>query len=139
MTYAVSAALQAAVFQKLSTDAALTTLVGTAIYDEVPAGVLPSTYVTLGPEDVRQQSDKTAEGAWHNFIISVITDSAGFFAAKQVAAAISDALIGANLTLSRGQLAGLYFFRARARRVAAGQQRRIDLTFRARVDDTTTP
>ncbi len=139
MTYAVSAALQAAVFQKLSNDVALNALVGTAIYDALPAGTLPSLYVTLGPEDARQQSDKTAEGAWHNFIISVITDSAGFFAAKQVAAAISDALIDADLTLTRGRLAGLYFFRARARRESTGQQRRIDLTFRARVDDTTTP
>jgi len=139
MTYAVSAALQEAVFQKLSTDVALTALVGTAIYDALPAGTLSPTYVTLGPEDVRQQSDKTTGGAWHNIIISVITDSAGFFAAKQVAAAISDALVDANLTLTRGQLAGLYFSRAKARRGSTGQLRRIDLTFRARVDDTTTP
>ena len=139
MTYAVSAALQTAVFQQLSNDTALAALVGTAIYDALPAGTLPQTYVTLGPEDARQQSDKTAGGAWHRFIISVVTDNSGFFAAKQVAAAISDALIDADLTLTRGQMAGLHFFRARARREGTGQLRRIDLTFRARVDDTPNP
>lgn len=136
MSYATAAALQEAVFQQLTADSALGALVGTAIYDALPVGNLPTTYVTLGPEDARDRSDKSGPGAWHRFTVSVITEGEGFFAAKQVAAAINDALVGADLTLTRGRLAGLHFFRARARREGTGDLRRIDLTFRARVDDT---
>lgn len=139
MSYAISAALQEAVFHKLSNDTALTALVGTAIYDAFPTGKLPPIYVALGPEDVRAQSDLTGGGAWHRFIVSVVTENAGFLNAKQAAAAVNDALVDADLALSRGQLAGLHFFRARARREGTGQLRRIDLTFRARVDDTPNP
>ena len=66
-------------------------------------------------------------------MISVITDATGFLSIKTVAAAISDALIGVPLVLTRGQLVSLFFLRASARRIAEGETRRIDLTFRARV------
>ncbi|WP_299843150.1 DUF3168 domain-containing protein [uncultured Roseovarius sp.] len=136
MSYAAAAALQEAVFQKLSGDSSLAALVGNAVYDTLPVGNLPTTYVTLGPEDVRDRSDKSGGGAWHRFTISVITESGGFYVAKQVAGTINDALVGADLNLTRGRLAGLHFFRARAKREGTGNLRRIDLTFRARVDDT---
>ncbi len=136
MSYASAAALQEAVYQKLTGDAALSALVGGAIYDALPEGSLPATYVALGPEEVRERGDGTAGGAWHRFTVSVVTAEAGFHAAKQVAAAIGDALLGADLTLTRGHLAALNFDRARARREGTGALRRIDLTFRARIDDT---
>ncbi len=136
MSYAAAAALQAAIYQRLAADPALAAQVGTAIYDALPSGALPSLYVTLGPEDVRDRSDRTGAGAWHRFSVSVITESAGFQAAKDVAASINDALVDADLTLTRGRLAGLHFERARARRDGGGQLRRIDMTFRARIDDT---
>lgn len=139
MSYGVSAALQEAVYQALLADPALDALVGGAVYDALPSGTLPPLYVTLGPEDVRDATDGTGDGAWHRFTVSVVTDSAGFHAAKQVAAAVSDALTDAELTLTRGALAGLHFFRARARREGTGALRRIDLTFRARVQDTPQP
>ena len=41
---------------------------------------------------------------------------------------------GAELTLDRGDLAGMWFLRAKARRVENGAARRVDLTFRARID-----
>ena len=88
--------------------------------------------MTLGPEDVRDRSDGTSGGAWHRFTVSVVSDAAGFAAAKAAAAAVGDALTDAELTLDRGHLAGLHFYRARARR--DGALRRIDLTFRARID-----
>jgi hypothetical protein len=134
MSYGGSAALQTAVYGQLIGNAELSALVGGAIYDAPPAGALPPLYVTLGPEDVHDRSDGTAGGAWHRFTVSVISDAAGFAAAKQVAAAVSDALTDAELPLDRGHLAALNFYRARARR--SEQLRRIDLTFRARVDDT---
>ena len=135
MSYGVSAALQAAVYQHLAADVALSTLVGTAIYDAVPAGTGQGTFVSIGPEDVRDRSDKTGGGAEHDFVVSVITDLAGFGTAKAAATAVSDALIGAPLVLTRGALVGLWFLKAVARRGDRGLVRRIDLTFRARVED----
>lgn len=135
MTYAVSAALQKAVFQRLTGDPTVSGLVGAAVFDAPPAGTVPSTYVSLGPETVRDRSDKSGGGAEHDFVVSVVTDSDGFEAAKEVAGAISDALVGATPTLDRGRLVRLNFLKARALRSDKGQVRRIDLTFRARVDD----
>ncbi len=135
MSYAIAAALQAAVYERLTNDAVLTALVGGAVYDALPLGTLPDLYVTLGPEDVRVATDKSANGAWHRFVVSVITGQAGFHAAKEVAGAINDALVDTNMALSRGNLTLLHFYRARARRERTGALRRIDLTFRARVDD----
>ena len=135
MSYGVSSALQTAVYQHLVADAALAALVGSAIYDALPGGTLPSTYVTLGPEQVRERSDKSGHGALHTITVSVVTDTAGFQAAKDVAAAISDALVDADLTLSRGSLIYLNFDRAIAKLEGTGTQRRIDMRFRARVQD----
>ncbi len=136
MSYGMAAALQAAVYQQLLADTDVSALVGAAIYDALPAGDLPATYVSLGPENVLDRSDKTGSGALHRFTVSVVTETAGFGAAKAVAAAITDALVGVDLTLSRGQLVGLWFERASARRTGkAGRIRRIDLRFRARVED----
>ncbi len=134
MSYGSAAALQAAVYQRLMADSAVDALVGSAIYDAVPPGTLPDTYVSLGPEDARDRSDKTGAGAEHDFTVSVVTDAAGFQAAKDIAGAVTDALVGAELILARGRLVDLWFLRARARRVGAADQRRIDLWFRARVD-----
>ncbi len=135
MTYAVSAALQSAIYTHLMADPTLTGLVGGAIYDNAPSGSLPETYVSLGPEDVRDKSDKTGYGALHMVTISVISEAAGFETAKLVGAAISDALQGASLSLSRGSLCFINFERASARRVGTGETRRIDLRFSARVED----
>jgi len=135
MSYGVSAALQSAVYQRLAADSAVGGLVGGAIYDTVPAGSPPATYISLGPEEVRDRSDQTGSGALHFVTISVVTDAAGFQSAKTVAAAVSDALVDADLILARGSLVYLRFDRATARRVDDGESRRIDLRFRARVDD----
>lgn len=134
MSYGTGAALQAAVYQRLLASAALEALIGDAIHDAVPPGTVTGTYVSIGPEDVRDASDMTGGGAEHDFVVSVVTDAAGFQAAKAVAAAVSDTLVDATLILARGRLVGLWFLRARARRVETGEMRRIDLTFRARVE-----
>lgn len=135
MSYAMAAALQEAVFEALTGDAALTALVGDAVYDVVPAGSLPPLYVSLGPEEVRDASDKTAGAARHDFTVSVIAGDSGFHAAKTAAAAVGAVLLDANLSLSRGRLVALNFLRARASREGTGQMRRIDLRFRAHIDD----
>ena len=138
MTYAVASALQTAVYGHLQADAALAALVGDNIFDAPPAGSLPGLYVALGPETAKEAGDKTGDGAWHEFIVSVIGGNCGYLPAKQAAGAVSDALHGAGLTLGRGALVGLWFHRARATPEKGGK-RRIDLTFRARVDDSGAP
>lgn len=135
MSYGVSVALQSAIYQALLADAGVSALVGTAVYDEVPGGVIPSTYVTLGPEVAVDQSDKTGVGAEHRVMVSVVSDVSGFATAKGVAVAISDALHNADLVLTRGTLVALRFDRAVASREEAANLRRIDLRFAARVED----
>jgi len=135
MSYGVAAALQAAVYAQLTNDGTLAAIVGTDIFDALPSGTLPSLYVALGPEVVKDQSDKTGAGALHELIVSVVTDVAGFAQAKAAAAAVSDAMVDADLTLTRGQLVSLNFYKATAARVGTGDIRQINLVFRARVAD----
>lgn len=136
MSYAMAAPLQEAVYQHLTGDAGLAALVGGAIYDALPAGPVPETYVSIGPEEVRDRSDASGAGALHRFTVSVISEAEGFAGAKAIAAAVGDALESGTLVLSRGRVVGLWFERASARRTGrAGQVRRIDLRFRAQVED----
>lgn len=133
MSYGVSAALQTAIYDRLSGDRRLAALVGSAIYDAPPAGRLPPLWVSLGAEEVRDRSDVTGPGAEHRLMVSVVGEATGFAQAKEAAGAISDVLTGAELALGRGRLVGLRFLQARARQSGTG--RRIDLTFRARIED----
>jgi len=135
MSYGVSGPLQAAIYAHLQADAALGAIVGDAIYDALPEGTLPSLYVSLGAETVKDKSDQTGQGAEHEITISVITDQAGFSTAKAAAGAVSDALVDAALALSRGTLIAMNFYRAKAARVSTGDQRQIDVIFRARIED----
>lgn len=137
MSYTASLALQGAVYQALRDNAPLASLIGDAVYDAMPVAAPGGVYVSLGPEDVRDAGDATAGGSRHDFVISVLsgTDGAnGFAEVKATAAAVAEALEGVSLTLDHGRLVGLWFQRATARRVENGAGRRIDLTFRARID-----
>ena len=135
MTYAVSSALQTSVFQALQADSALSILVGGNIFDTAPTGTAPPLYVAIGAEDVRDASDKTGGGATHDFTVAIVTTDSGFLVAKDAAAAVCDVLVDADLILARGRLVSLRFLQARAKRVQSGGSRRIDLRFRARVED----
>ncbi|MEL6467388.1 MAG: DUF3168 domain-containing protein [Pseudomonadota bacterium] len=135
MSYAVSAALQSAVFSAIASDTAVVEAVGSAVFDALPSGALPSLYISLGPESVRVADDKTGDGAMHRFVVSVVTEAPGFFAAKETAGAVCDVLHDADLPLDRGRLVSLRFERARAQKIEKGTGRRIDLTFRARTED----
>lgn len=131
MSYGAAAALQAAIYTRLSGWSGLS---GTSVVDELPSGSGNGTFVLLGPEIALDRGDASAAGAEHQLQISVISDAKGFLAAKTAAAAVSSALIDAPLTLSAGQLVGLQFLKAVAKRLETGDVRRIDLTFRARID-----
>lgn len=134
MTYALAAALQQSIFQHLAADAAVTSALGSDLFDAMPSGSLPQIYAVLGAEEVLDRSDASRRGARHRFTVSVFTSAAGFVVAKEAAAAICDALIDAPLTLSRGRLVGLWFERASAQRLDDGG-RSITLLFAARLED----
>ncbi|SEN35357.1 Protein of unknown function [Gemmobacter aquatilis] len=130
MSYGGAAALQAAVYARLVAD-----LPDVAVHDALPPGGAGETFVILGPEEAVDASDASGAGAEHRFVISVISDAAGFLAAKEIAVRISDALLGAGLVLARGRVVWLGFVKAQARRLEAGAARRIDLRFVARIED----
>jgi hypothetical protein len=131
MSYQAAAALQTALYSQLTTFPALD---GISIVDAIPSGTTPGTFVLIGPEQVLDQSDKSGAGAEHRFEVSVISDAAGFMTAKEVAAAVSDALLGGGISLGVGTLVSINFLKATARRLDQGATRRIDLQFRARIE-----
>jgi hypothetical protein len=136
MSYAVAAALQQAVYGRLASDDTLRDLVGQEIYDAIPPGTPPGTFVLVGPEEAVDRSDATARGAEHRLQISVVSSAAGFQRAKEVAAAISDAmLLRPYPQLGRGSVVGIWFQRANAARMRREGARRIDLSFRVLVED----
>lgn len=137
MSYQATAALQAAVYQALREDEPLGELVGDAIFDAMPVAAPTGTFVSLGPEEVRDAGDMTGAGSSHDFVVSVLSgadDAGGFGTVKAAAVAVSDALERLELRLERGHLVGLWFLRAKARRAENGAGRRVDLTYRARID-----
>lgn len=137
MSYSFGGSLQSAVYAALIADSALNTLIGGAVYDAAPPGVVPETYVILGEEEVRDASDMTGSGADHRFKVTVISTLPGFATAKAVAARCATVLQGDGVSLSQGCLAYLTFDRARAVRAGSADTRRIDLRFRARVEPMT--
>lgn len=129
MSYAAAPALQAALYARLG--GALT---GVPIVDAQAPAPLPATYVLIGPEEVIDASDGTGAGAEHRVVVSVLSTAEGFLAAKELAADICTALEGPPMTLTEGRVVGITFRRAVARRLEGGTQRRIDLTFRIRIE-----
>lgn len=136
MSYALASALQAGVYEALTNDIALLSLANGEIYDALPSGAAPDLYVTLGPETALDASDKTHHGALHRFTVFVRSTTPGFARAKSVAAAVCDALIDAEMPMSRGRLVSLRFDRAAATRIDGDNGRQIELRFRARVEDS---
>lgn len=135
MSYTLAPAFQTALFQHLSADPALAALIGGAIYDAIPPASPPATYVLIGAEEAFDRSDKTGHGVEHRLTVSVVTNATGFLAAKDVAAHLCDLLDAPALSLSRGRLVAMWFDRAEARKIEGDQTRRIDLRFRARLED----
>lgn len=129
MSYAGAAALQVAIYQHL-----VAQLPGVAVYDALPVGAGAGSFVLLGPEEVLEAGDQSGRGAEHRFVVSVISDVAGFLAAKEIAVCLCDALEGAALVLTRGRLVRMQFLKAQAKRLVQGEARRIDLRFVARLE-----
>ncbi len=131
MSYVAAAALQAAVFAALTGHP---DLIGVPVLDAVPPGGGGGTFVLIGPEEARDASDTSGAGAEHRLEISVLSDAAGFLAAKAAAVAVSTAMEGLALPAGVGRVVNIGFVRAVARRLEDGAVRRIDLRFRVRVE-----
>ncbi|MBL1436616.1 MAG: DUF3168 domain-containing protein [Rhodobacteraceae bacterium] len=137
MSYAMSAALQEAVFNALSGNPVLSAALE-GIYDAPPGsgGAPPiGTYITLGDEVAKDRSSGSHKGVTLDFEVNIHSDFAGFSVAKAVAAEVVDTLAWADLGLTRGSLVNLKFLKSRTRRGAAPETRRIALVFRAILDD----
>lgn len=134
MSYATSAALQVAIYDALQSDSAVAAVLGSHIYDAPPSGSLPAIYALIGSEEARDRSDTTHSATLYLITIRVISESAGFVGAKQAAAAICDAILGTEMTLTRGAISGCWFDRAFARSLKSGG-REVSLRFRVHVDD----
>lgn len=138
MSYSFGTGLQAAIYQALTANPLLQSLVGAAIHDaplDFGTGTdVPSEYVTLGEETVRANDTKTSSGAIHDFEIVVNSARDGFDTVKRIAAVICETLVDRDLVLERGRVVGLRFRSARATRGAAPVKRRIALRFRAVID-----
>lgn len=137
MTYALAWPLQEAIFARLTSDSAVSALLGDALYDapEHASVSADGIYAILGDEIVSPRSDRDADGAIHQVTISIHAADRGFARAKQAAGAICDALIDADLPLSRGAVVGVFFLGASTAREDQGASRRIDLRFRILVED----
>ncbi|MEM7243275.1 MAG: DUF3168 domain-containing protein [Pseudomonadota bacterium] len=134
MTPIFSNELQSAIYDALTNDATITSLVGSAIYDATPSGTLPGTFILIGEDSVFDRSDKTHSAANYFIRISVVTTASGFGGAKTIAAGICNVIEEANLSLANGHLRRIEFRRAIAKRNNAGTERKIDLIFRAFIE-----
>jgi hypothetical protein len=129
MSYQRAGALQAALVSHLAADRALSALIGDALYDAVPSGTLPETYVMMGEEEAKDAADPFGQDALHDFTLSIVSTAQGFLMAKTVAAAIGQALEFAPVSLTEGRVVWLRFRKAKAQRNS--ETRQIDLKYRA--------
>jgi hypothetical protein len=126
-----SAALRAAIHDALSSDGALSALLGgPKIYDEVPreAGF---PYVTLGEARVSDFSTGTEPGEEHQITLHAWSRQGGQREAHLISGALLQALDDAPLTLSEHRLVNLRFSVADVRREADGRTYHALVRFRA--------
>ncbi|MEM9145798.1 MAG: DUF3168 domain-containing protein [Pseudomonadota bacterium] len=137
MTYALAWPLQQAVFQRLAADAGVTALLGDRLYDAPPQDAAATEmHLTLGDETATDWSTGTGGGAEHRLTLLIHAPARGFAEAKQAAAAICDALLGAELSLTRGHVVCIGFLAAETARAQTDRVRQIALRFRILVEDT---
>lgn len=136
MSYAGAVFLQAAIWRILRNEPDLQEIVDDAVYDAMPVEPPSGVHVAIGGEDVLDVGDMTAAGARHDFVVSVLDgrEAGGFSAVKRAAVVIGRTLEGAAPELDHGRVVAIWFLRAKARRGGRGGARRVDLTFRARLD-----
>ncbi len=140
MTYALSWPLQEGIFSAICADGACVGFFDHRVFDgpapfqgEAEAEGL---FLTLGDEQARDWSTTSDSGAEHIVVLTVHAPRRSFGEAKQAAAAVSDALLAAPLTLSRGRVVNARFAEARTRRLERDALRQVEMRFRFVVEDT---
>jgi len=140
MTYALAWPLQQSVFQLLAADPQVGALAGTRIYDSPPqaSGLsgLEEIYIALGDERAEDWSTADGAGAVHVLTISIVAPRAGFAEAKQLAGAVSDAMLSATLAPVRGRVVTVNFIDARTLRAVRDNILQIEMRFRLALEDT---
>ncbi len=117
-----SRALQASIFQTLSTDpGVLGALGGPRIYDHVPRGAAYP-YVTFGQSTVRDWSTGGDEGDEHVVTLHVWSLAAGRNQVHDIIGALRVALHDRDLTLAGHRLVNLRHEHSEARREADGER-----------------
>lgn len=118
--------LQKAVFACLSSDDALTALVGARIHDN-PPGDAAHPYLVLGESETRDWP----AGMEHRLALHCFTRGGGRSQAKAIVGAVHAALHDAALALEGHTLVNLRFLDAQTRREADGITWRGTIRFRA--------
>jgi hypothetical protein len=126
-----TAALRAAIHAALSSDIALTTLLGASrVYDEPPPSpVFP--YVTLGEARVTDYSAGSERGEEHQLTLHGWSRQGGHREAHLVTGAVMDALEDAPLSLAGHHLVNFRFALADVRREPDGRTYHALIRFRA--------
>jgi hypothetical protein len=113
--------LQQSIFAALSTDAALTALIGPGrVYDDV-AQASPLPYVTLGPVSAQDWSTGSEHGTEHLVTVHVRSGARGKKQAHEVLGAIRSALHDQPLILAGHHLVNLLHQRSEIRRTPDGE------------------
>ena len=140
MTYALAWPLQEALFDLICKDPGCDAHFVGRIYDAPPPYAADATpdglYLTLGDEQAQDWSTGSDAGSVHVVSINIHAPRRGFAEAKQAAGAVSDAVMGGTLTLSRGRVVNTRFVDARTRREEKDALRRIELRFRMTLEDS---
>lgn len=130
MTALASFSLQQAFFSTLKANEAMIGLVGTRIYDAVPARALYP-YASYGPVSLRDRSDSSNSGHEHIVSIAAYSRQPGYREAYALADAITEAIDATTLNLSGHKLILLRFDNAEFVREADSLTTRALVTFRA--------
>ena len=113
--------LQEALYQTLSADSALTTLLGGfRIYDHVPQGS-QYPYVTIGENIARDWSTASSSGAEHQLTLHIWSKAAGRKQAHEIMTVLSNLLHDENLMLNAHVLVNLRLLFSEVRRDPDGK------------------
>lgn len=131
MPTASSWALQSAIYSTLSSNSALTSLLGGVhIYDDIPQETL-APYVTIGQSLVRDWSTGTEDGNEHEITVNMWSKSGGRKEVQDIAEHVRTLLHDQTLSLTDHSLINLRHFFLDIRREPDGEHYRAILRFRA--------
>lgn len=140
MTYAMSWSLQQGLYHLFCENALCVEQFGHRIYDAPPPLINESDpggiYLTFGDEEVDDWSTDSDVGAIHTVTLTINAPRRGFAEAKRAAAAVSDAVLGGGLTMTRGRAVNARFVDAKTKRAQNDALRQIVLRFRITLEDT---